>query len=122
MPYSMGKKYHLKNLKKSKRTKSFVLIFLLAIVFSFPSFTSKKHQWIYFRSIKTIPIKNVSIDRYSNIFVTDDKGNLYRYDSLGNESLKYSPLKKAEISILESWRTVNIFMFYRDLQEFNILD
>jgi hypothetical protein len=82
----------------------------------------EKHQWTYVRSVKTIPTKNVSIDRYSNIFVSDDKGNLFRYDSLGNESLKYSPLKKAEISILESWRTVNIFMFYRELQEFNILD
>jgi len=114
--------YYLKNLKRVAVTKSLLLILALGIILSLPSFTSEKLQWTYLRTVKTIPIKNVSIDRYSNIFVSDDKGNLFRYDSLGNESLKYSPLKKAEISILESWRTVNIFMFYRELQEFNIID
>src|SRR5436190_8871392 len=88
----------------------------------FSSFNFTKHNWTLVKSFKTSPIQKVSIDRQNSFFVVDDKGNLFKYDSLGNLSLSFSPQKRADIALVEAWRTVNIFIFYRDLQEYNILD
>jgi hypothetical protein len=61
-------------------------------------------------------------DRYGNLYVADQEGNINRYDSLGNFSLNFSPPKLAEVSLLDARPTVRIFAFYRELQEFTLLD
>jgi hypothetical protein len=98
---------------------SFLALALLPLL---SSFNKEKNDWTLVRSLKSFPIEKVSIDTYFNFYVADDKGNVFKYDSMGNQLLRFSPSKKATVSLLESWRTVNIFLFYRDIQEYTILD
>jgi hypothetical protein len=77
------------------------------------------------RVVKTIALdkpQRMANDRYGNIYVADQEGNLNRYDSLGVFSLNFSPTNLAEISLLEARPTVRIFAFYRELQEYVLLD
>lgn len=86
------------------------------------AFRTKGNEWPLVATIKTSPVKKVSIDPYSNFYIADDRGNVFKFDSVGRQVLQFSPPKKANVTILEAWRTVNIFLFYRDLQEYTILD
>jgi hypothetical protein len=95
---------------------------MIALIPIFSSFTKIPQQWTFQASFKTTPIHRVSIDPYFNFYVSDDKGNVFKYDSMGNQLLRYSPPKKAKVSLLEAWRGINIFIFYRELQEYTILD
>jgi len=75
--------------------------------------------------VKTIPVKSpdkVSVDRYNNIFVCDGDGNVNKYDTTGNLTLTYSPQKIGSISLIEAWNSVKIFLFYKDFQEYVMLD
>lgn len=78
------------------------------------------------KKIKTValssPVMEVSIDRYGLFYIADDDGNIYKYDTLGVLQLTYSPSRKADVTLIEAWRNVNIFVFYRSLQEFVLLD
>lgn len=84
--------------------------------------------WAYsqeLKIIKSIPFANpdkISVDRYGNFYVSDNKGNIYRFDKNGNKESVYSPQKIAKISLVEAWNTVKIFVFYKDLQEFVLVD
>jgi hypothetical protein len=73
----------------------------------------------------TIPfrnVSNVSADLNNSFYVTDDKGNLFQFDSTGKEINRFSALQSASVTVLESSRTMNVFMFYRDLQKYVFLN
>lgn len=75
--------------------------------------------------LNTISIKEpekISVDRYYNIYYSDKKENIQKYDKLGNFLLSYSPPKPGEISLIEAWNSIRIFVFYKDFQEFVLLD
>lgn len=74
------------------------------------------------KEVKTSHPVCVSADRNGRIFISDEKGNINQYDANGNFLLNYSPPKVGRISLLESWKTVQIFAFYRDLQQYTLLD
>ncbi|MCS6823602.1 MAG: hypothetical protein NZ529_04845 [Cytophagaceae bacterium] len=67
-------------------------------------------------------VQSVSIDRYNYIYFSDANDNLYKYDSTGTMVQIFSPLKKGNITLVEAWRNMNIFLFYRNFQEFVLLD
>ena len=100
----------------------FLFFIALALLPLLSSFYYLKSEWKLVATIKTQPIQKVSIDTYSNFYIADNKGNVFKFDSLGKQQLQFSPLKKGDVSLLEAWRTVNIFIFYRDLQEYILLD
>jgi len=68
------------------------------------------------------PIVTVSLDRYGLFYFADNSGNIFKYDTLGALLFTYSPLKKVDVTLLEAWRNVNIFVFYQSFQEYLILD
>ncbi len=74
------------------------------------------------KEVKTGRPVCVSLDRNSRIFISDEKGNINQYDANGNFLLNYSPPKVGRISLLEAWKTVQVFAFYRDLQQYTLLD
>jgi hypothetical protein len=78
------------------------------------------------QKIKTVPlsspVETVSIDRYGMFYIADEEGNIFKYDSLGVLQVTFSTPKKADITLLEAWRNVNIFVFYRSFQEYVLLD
>jgi WD40 repeat protein len=99
------------------KNKRFILFFLL-----FASILSNAQE-ISISNIVTIKeATKVSADRYFNIYVVDNKENIQKYDPQGNFLLTFSPSKQGEISLLESWNSIRIFAFYRDFQEFVLLD
>jgi hypothetical protein len=67
--------------------------------------------------------EHVSLDNYQNIYVTNSKGLILRYDTLLQKiGTNYSPEKNAAISLLEARNPLRIFAFYRDFQEYALLD
>lgn len=71
----------------------------------------------------SIPISvAVSLDRYSNIYAGDKKGNVFKYDSTGNLLQTFSSPAIANISSVEAWASLQVFVFYRDSQQFSILN
>jgi hypothetical protein len=75
--------------------------------------------------VRTVPIQKpvqVSLDRNGNIYISDEKGNISKYDSLGTPLTTFSPQKLGVPTMLESWYTLKVFAFYRDFQEFVLLD
>lgn len=105
---------------------TFVIINLLTIIFTVSAFQKALAQediiWNHYKSIKTPKISTVSIDRYGFIYIADDRGNVHLYDTIGNFMLNYSPRQNNEVTLLEAWRKVNIFVFNNNYQEYVILD
>ncbi|MDB5274140.1 MAG: hypothetical protein JWO58_2507 [Chitinophagaceae bacterium] len=68
------------------------------------------------------PVDRISADHYKNMFITDEHGNVYKYDSLGKLLITYSPPKQSRVSLIDAWRGINIFLFYENFQEYLVLD
>ncbi|QMU27746.1 hypothetical protein [Adhaeribacter radiodurans] len=64
----------------------------------------------------------VSIDRQDNIYLTDQKNNLHKYDASGKFISTFSPPVLGHIASLEAWNTAKIFLFYDDQQSITFLD
>ncbi len=98
------------------------LVILLCFFLGIPA-KSWSADW---QKVKTIalpsPVSTVSIDRYGLFYLADEEGNITKYDSTGALLITYSPPKKADVTLLEAWRNVNIFVFYRSFQEYVLLD
>ena len=94
----------------------FIPFFLLFI------FSSKAQQLSILKTKNTNSISCVSIDRNGKFFIGDGKGNITQYDSLGTPLLSFSPTDLSTPEIIEAWRTMNIFIFYKELQRFILLD
>jgi hypothetical protein len=98
------------------------LVKLLCVLWLLPLAVSAG-EW---KKVKTLTLKakvsTVSIDRYGLFYIADEEGNIFKYDSTGTELLTYSPPKKADVTLMEAWRNVNIFVYYRNFQEFVLLD
>jgi hypothetical protein len=67
-------------------------------------------------------IDNVSIDRNGNLFLTTIDGGVHKYSAEGDSIISYSPRKKGRITLIEAWSELRIFLFFRDLQEYVLLD
>lgn len=67
-------------------------------------------------------LEKASQDRYGHLYISDKKGNIHKYDSTGKFLLNYSPQKLGNVTLLEAWNTIKIFVFYRDFQEYAVLD
>lgn len=63
-----------------------------------------------------------SIDRAGNIYIADNKGSLFKMDSIGTLLYTYSPDRKGNIEYVEAWETLNILLFYEGLQEYRLLN
>ncbi|MBC7451782.1 MAG: hypothetical protein H7259_09865, partial [Cytophagales bacterium] len=54
--------------------------------------------------------------------MSDDAGNFYKIDSLGKQTAYASPPRRGLITVLEAFRNVNIFVFYREYQVYYYYD
>ncbi|MEO1049649.1 MAG: hypothetical protein AAFX87_03465 [Bacteroidota bacterium] len=73
-------------------------------------------------SVQISSPQQVSIDKLGNIYITDRRGNIDKYDSLGNHQLNFSPQKLGDVTIIEAWNPLRIFLFYADFQEYELLN
>lgn len=74
------------------------------------------------RQISQKPIVALSVDNYNRVITADVQGNITAYDTLGNALYSYSSTVVANVTLLEAWRSMQILVFYRDLQQYTLLD
>jgi hypothetical protein len=100
--------------------KQLAIIFLL-----FYSQSIFGQQPLLFSSVQEIPIQNldlVSFDTKDNLFLSSTTGDIFQFNSAGQQINLYSPERQGKLQQLEAAWTVNIFSFSADLQEYRILD
>ncbi len=74
---------------------------------------------------KRIPLGSpvaVSVNQYGNIVVGDAKGAITLYDTLGSVIQRYAPACVAPVTLLETWQTLKVFAFHREMQSYTLLD
>jgi hypothetical protein len=117
MHHSMEKILNLKNLNR-RLFKTTILFVLLLPSYLF----AQENTWQHIQTIKVPKVSKVSLDRYDLIYIADDRGNVHQIDSSGNLMLTFSPKRNSEVALLEAWRKVNVIAFYRNFQEYVLLD
>jgi hypothetical protein len=113
MQYLTEVKQSSKNLKNYK-----ILFFILLCL----AVKSTAQELVFKRAVPILSPQKVSLDRYNFAYVNDEKGNIFKISPEGELIQTYSPQKKGDVTLLDAWRNVNIFVFYRSFQEFVILD
>jgi hypothetical protein len=68
------------------------------------------------------PVRVCSIDRLGNIYLSDRGGNIRKLDPEGNNMAQFASTQYGQLTSLESWATLRIFLFYNDLQQYGFLD
>lgn len=75
---------------------------------------------------KTIELKappqSISIDRQGNFYIATKRGEIDKYDMEGNLLYHFSPQKRGNATLVEAWQGPSVFLYYKDFQEFTILD
>lgn len=98
----------------------------LLIIFWLDIFCSWAHgQDIDWKLVNDLQIKDlelVSFDNRTQIFYTIRTGGLYQLSPDGVPLNHYSPQRQGSFTQLDAGRTVNIFTFSKDLQQFDIYD
>lgn len=107
------------NLLNLKRIKFFLC--LLALL-SLTSSQKTDITWTFISKVQITRPDKVSTDINSSLYMTDESGKTYKYDSLGNLLLIYSPQRNAAVSLIEASRGLNIFLFYREYQQYRLLN
>ena len=64
----------------------------------------------------------ISLDTKDQIFASKTNGDIYLFSASGKQLNVFSPSRQGRLSHIEAAKTVNIFTFSRDLQEYRILD
>ncbi len=64
----------------------------------------------------------VSVNAQGPLFTGDQRGTVRLYDTAGVVVNAYSPQRVADVTTLEAGQGLRVFCFYRDLQEFSLLD
>jgi hypothetical protein len=95
---------------------------VLLLFFNFHLLLAQQNPWKIHSTITVQDLDLVSIDNQNNIYVSNTKGDLLKYDVRGNLLNQYSPTWQGKLSHLDASWTFYIFSFSNDLQEFRFLD
>jgi hypothetical protein len=102
------------------------LPFLLTLTVSLLSLTANNHALSQTLKVqKTVPISPptaFSVNRSGTLFVGDARGAVRAYDTTGRVTHTFSPPRVAEVAALDAGQNLRVFCFYRDLQEYLLLD
>lgn len=110
--------YSILKKKLSQRLILFTL-FLLAFCYRFPVGA----QTIELRQHLTISQPAaLAIDRLDNIYLTDRKNNVFKYNATGSIMNTYSPPRTGNVANIEAWNGMKIMLFYDDRQQVTFLD
>jgi hypothetical protein len=75
------------------------------------------------RETTTVPAPvQVSIDKSGNFYLCDAPGNILQYNWQGQLLQTISSQRNGTISSIEAWNPLRIFIFYREHQEYILLD
>ncbi len=80
-------------------------------------------QWIPISEKKlNVPVAIGNLDRLGNIYLSDIRGNIQKFDGSGEFRAQYAPQQYGSLTTLESWASLRVFLFYEDLQQYAFLD
>jgi len=94
-----------------------VILFLLGFIsVHHSSFSQDSTQYEIVQLENT---QSLSIDRYQNIYLVSDKQDIHKQ---GDKKHIYSSRKRKDITHLEAWNSLKLFLFNRAYQEYTLLD
>ena len=67
-------------------------------------------------------ISSFAVDQDQKLYLGSDDGNIYRYDTLGNQEQLYSDVNKSSVTLIEPWNRLKLFLFYRENQTIQLLN
>ena len=67
-------------------------------------------------------ISSSSVDRVGNLYLAFEDGTITQYNSELDSVVSFNPTKTGEITLLEAWHGFQIFAFYEEFQEFQLLN
>lgn len=94
------------------------MLCIIAIIW--PLFFCQASFWS--DSLVKAGITQISLTRQGQILAADDQSTIFLFDSLGQQLFSFSPRRPARIHLLEGWNSLRSFAFYRDFQEYLLLD
>ncbi|OJJ18782.1 hypothetical protein BKI52_24735 [marine bacterium AO1-C] len=92
------------------------------LILLLPSFTWSQANYTLEKSIPIKSVTSAAIDQKKHIYIADNDGNIIQYDSLGKRLLVFSPDKIGTVTALATSQTMRLFVFYRDFQEYVMLN
>lgn len=101
----------------------FISAIILAILVG--SITQAIGQGQPLKKLQTIPVKgieNVTIDRLGNIYAQLENQTINKYDTDGIWMASFSNLERIEISQIEPWNPLSVFIFSSPIREIELLD
>jgi len=63
-----------------------------------------------------------SIDKTGNVFISNARGEVRKYSSLGELLATFTPQQPSAISSIEAWQMLRVFVFYDKSQQYIFLD
>lgn len=102
---------------------SFISVIILTSLFG--DFVPVIGQNLPLKKLQTISlqgIKNVTIDRLGNIYAQLENQTIHKYDTDGNGMASFSNLERIEVSLVEPWNPLSVFIYSRSAQEIELLD
>ena len=103
----------------------YLLVCTLVLLILAGGFTQAIGQNPSLKKVQTIPlqgIKNVTIDRLGNIYAQLENQSINKYDTDGNWMASFSNLERVEISQIEPWNPLSIFIYSSSVREIELLD
>ncbi len=97
-------------------------IYLCWIIGLFPAVAWAQSSYTLEKSISLKSVTAAALDQKKHLYLADGEGNIVQYDSLGKRLLVFSPDKIGTVTVLAASQTLRLFVFYRDFQEYVILN
>ena len=99
--------------------KKFKVVFIISIVLC-TSFLHAQHFILIDSTDISSPV-SASTDRLGLVYIADSKGNLRQYEKTTLKQI-FSPQQQTQISLIEAWNPLKVFVFTSDFQEYFFLD
>ncbi|WP_439488222.1 hypothetical protein [Algoriphagus sp.] len=99
------------------------LVIFLVLIYSFS--TNAQNQDILGAPIAKFRINDldlISFDTRDQLFASNTSGDIHLFSKEGKHQNLFSPARQGKLDQLEAARTVSIFSFSSDLQEYRVLD
>lgn len=80
-------------------------------------------QWDYYTNGKLDnQLRFGATDRFGNFYLNDERGNIVKLDSLGKLQTQFAPSQYGQLTSIDAWTALRIFLFYQDIQQYAFLD
>lgn len=102
---------------KNLKTSTIIVLLLLSTQ------TILGQEWTKIDSLSfKVKIDQVSLDRQGNIYTSNIEGAIEKYDRNGVLLRHFSSNKQSKPSLIEAWQGLRVFSFYKEFQEYLLLD